>query len=397
MIEAKGLADTWPDEGPEKIWRRELGDGYSTIAVDSEVLYTMYRTNQDEFTVALDRMTGETIWEHRIPSPTTAQMDQYGPGPHSTPLIVGKHVFTIGSNAVIHCFDKRNGKVLWKHDLIDEYGGPVAGYGYACSPIAYNHTVIVPLHRERPREQAGADGEEAEEAKDEESENTPTLVAFDRATGEVVWEQPGHDVHYASPILIEHDGEEQLVLLGQREMVGLDPTSGELRWKHEFDPGGYHCAPPLAISDDLLFVSSAYGVGSRVVRLTERDGKTVPEQLWHSKKLRIHHANAISIGDYVYGSSGDMGMALMVGMNAKTGKTVWRERGFAKATLVYADGKLIILDEDGQLALTTVTPEGLTVHSRCEIAKPTSWAAPTLVGTTLYVRDREHIMALDLE
>ena len=299
-----------------------------------------------------DRMTGETIWEHRISSPTTAQMDQYGPGPHSTPLIVGKHVFTIGSNAVIHCFDKTNGKVLWKHDLIDEYGGPVAGYGYACSPIAYN---------------------------------------------EAVWEQPGHDVHYASPILIEHDGEEQLVLLGQREMVGLDPTSGELRWKHEFDPEGYHCAPPLAISDDLLFVSSAYGVGSRVVRLTERDGKTVPEQLWQSKKLRIHHANAISIGDYVYGSSGDMGMALMVGMNAKTGKTVWRERGFAKATLVYADGKLIILDEDGQLGLTTVTPEGLTVHSRCEIAKPTSWAAPTLVGTTLYVRDREHIMALDLE
>ena len=88
MIEAKGLADTWPDEGPEKIWRRELGDGYSTIAVDSEVLYTMYRTDQDEFTVALDRMTGETIWEHRIPSPTTAQMDQYGPGPHSTPLSV---------------------------------------------------------------------------------------------------------------------------------------------------------------------------------------------------------------------------------------------------------------------------------------------------------------------
>ncbi len=91
-----------------------------------------------------------------------------------------------------------------------------------------------------------------------------------------------------------------------------------------------------------------------------------------------------------------MGTALMVGLDAKTGKPVWRERGFAKATLLYADGKLIILDEDGQLALATVTPEGLNVHSKCEIAKPTSWAAPTLVGTTLYVRDREHIMALDL-
>jgi hypothetical protein len=179
VIETSGLADTWPDEGPQKLWRRELGDGYSTIAVDGEVLYTMYRTEQDEFTVALDRMTGETIWEHRIESPTTAQMDQFGPGPHSTPLIVGKHVFTIGSNAVIQCFDKTTGKVLWMHDLIAEYGGPVAGYGYACSPIAYNDTIIVPLHREEPREQAGEDGEEAEQAKDDKSESKPTLVAFD--------------------------------------------------------------------------------------------------------------------------------------------------------------------------------------------------------------------------
>ena len=393
MVEGDELADAWPDGGPEKLWRRELGDGYSTIVADSDVLYTMYRLDQDEFTVALDRMTGETIWEHRIPSPTTPHMDQFGPGPHSTPLIVGNRLFTVGSNAVLHCFDKRNGKVLWKHDLIEEYGGPVAGYGYACNPVAYNDTIIVPLHREEPR---GPAPEGGEEAKDKETESKPTLVSFDQTTGDVVWKQPGYDVHYASPLLIEYDGEEQLVLLGQGEMAGINPTNGELQWKHEFDPGGYHCATPLLIADNLLFVSAAYGVGSRVVRLTKEDGKAVPIEVWSSKKLRIHHANAIAIGDRVLGSSGDTGTALMVCLNAETGKRVWRERGFAKATLLYADDKLIILDEEGQLALATVTPEGLNVHSKCEIAKPTSWAAPTLVGTTLYVRDREHIMALDL-
>ena len=90
------------------------------------------------------------------------------------------------------------------------------------------------------------------------------------------------------------------------------------------------------------------------------------------------------------------GSTFFMAMNLRTGKPAWRERGFAKATCVYGDGKILILDENGQLALATATPEGLTVHSKCKIAEPYSWAAPTLVGKTLYVRDRKHVMALDL-
>jgi len=126
------------------------------------------------------------------------------------------------------------------------------------------------------------------------------------------------------------------------------------------------------------------------------DDKTVPQQLWYTRKMRMHHGNAVQLGDYLYGSSGDFGPALFTALNLATGKTVWRQRGFRKANCVYADGKLIILDEDGKLALTTISPEGLTVLSECTIAERYAWAAPTLVGKTLFVRDRKHIMALDL-
>jgi hypothetical protein len=122
----------------------------------------------------------------------------------------------------------------------------------------------------------------------------------------------------------------------------------------------------------------------------------VPEELWYSRKMRLHHGNAVRIGDYIYGSSGDFGPAFFMAMNIKTGKVAWRERGFKKATCVYADGKLIILDEDGELTLATATPGGLTVHAKCKVAERYAWAAPTLVGKTLYIRDRQHIMALDL-
>jgi len=146
----------------------------------------------------------------------------------------------------------------------------------------------------------------------------------------------------------------------------------------------------------MLFCSSAYDSGSRVLKLSNKEGKTVPEELWYSRKMRVHHANAIPLGDYVYGSSGDFGPAFFMGVNVKTGEIAWRERGFAKSTCVYADGKLIILDEDGQLALATATPQGLTVHSKCKLTERYSWAAPTLVGAKLYLRDRKNILALDL-
>ncbi|UCE60531.1 MAG: PQQ-binding-like beta-propeller repeat protein [Phycisphaerales bacterium] len=399
MVEATDLADEWPEDGPPKLWHRELGDGYSTIAVQNGVLYTMYRTEQDEYTVALDAASGDTIWEHKNPSPTTGQMNQFGPGPHTTPLIVGNRLFSIGTNAVMHCYDKRTGDVLWKHDLPEEFGAPIPGYGYANSPILYKNTIIIPVDHPRPEEEEGEDAEEdaaEEEVVKEEVTEPQTLVAFDLKSGDVVWKNQDFKAHYASPILIDFRGEEQLVLLMEAEMIGVNPNNGELLWKHEFDPPGYHCAMPLWTADDILFVSAAYNIGSRAVQLTKQDGKTVPKELWYSKKLRIHHGNAIPIGDHIYGSSGDFGTALVVCLDTKTGKAVWRKRGFAKATFVYADGKLILFDEEGKLALVTATPEGLTVHSECKVAERTSWAAPTLVGKTLYVRDRRHIMAFDV-
>jgi outer membrane protein assembly factor BamB len=153
---------------------------------------------------------------------------------------------------------------------------------------------------------------------------------------------------------------------------------------------------PLWNGEDLLFFSAAYNSGSRVLRLAKKDGKTVPEEVWYSRKLRIMHGNAVRVGDYVYGMSGDFGAQLLTCINIRTGEVAWRHRGFKKGNIIYGDGKLIVLDEDGHLALATATPDGLTVHATCKIADYQSWTVPTLVGKTLYVRDRKQIMALNL-
>jgi outer membrane protein assembly factor BamB len=112
--------------------------------------------------------------------------------------------------------------------------------------------------------------------------------------------------------------------------------------------------------------------------------------------VRFMFLNAIRLGDHVYGTSGDMGPAFLTALNLETGQTAWQNRGFGQATLIHADGKTVILDEDGDLAIAKLAPEGVTVLSQVKLFDTTSWTVPTLAGGTLYARDREKIVALDL-
>ncbi len=393
-VQAKNLADKWPDEGPKKVWERELGDGYSTIVVDDGMLFTMYRVGEDEFATGLDAKTGKTVWEHKSASPTTDVMKQFGPGPHTTPTVVGDLVYTVGTNVLLTAFEKRTGSIVWQRDLKKEMGANVPDRGYGSSPIAYKNSLIVMVDRQREEQPRGGDSEPKE--KDEAPIEGQTVVAFDLKTGKQVWKSQDLPVGYSSPIIVPFDGRDHLVCLLDGNIIGLNPDDGELLWKQETKPEGANISTPVFDGQDTFFCSSAYDSGSRAIRLTKKDGKIAAEELWYGRKMRVHHGNVIRLGDHVYGSSGDFGPAFFMGVNLKTGEIAWRERGFSKANCVYADDKLILLDEDGHLALTKVDPKGMTVISKCKVAERYAWAAPTLVGTTLYVRDRKHIMALDL-
>lgn len=378
MVEAIGLANEWPEGGPKKLWSRDLGDGYSTIVVDGERLYTQYRIGDDELVISMNAQTGKTVWEHKYPAPFTAEMKEYGPGPHATPLVLGDSVYAVGANMLFFCFDKKTGDIRWKHDLVAEHGLEPRPRGYSSSPIAWKDTVIIPG--------GGPDGKEGY-----------SVLAFRQKDGELLWKNQSFEVTHASPILIKVDGKDQLVVFMAAEIAGLNPDDGSLLWSYPHKTQyGANLMTPLWTGDDYLFLSAAYDSGSRVLRLISRDGQTVPEEQWYSRKVRMHHANPVRIGDYVYGSSGDFGPAFFFGVNIKTGEVAWRQRGFAKATCILADGKVILLDEDGRLALATVSPEGMKVLSEAQILERTSWAAPTLAGKTLYIRDRKQIMALDL-
>ncbi len=374
--DVRGLAVSWPATGPRRLWIRALGDGYSAIAAESGKLYTMYRSGMQDVVVALEAATGKTVWEYRYDAPFTGEYElEQGPGPRSMPLVVGNQVYAVGATGKLHCLNKQSGKVVWAHDLVHEFNGTVRVRGYSCNPIAYKNTVILMV---------GGTGH--------------AIMAFNQKDGTVAWKKQDFDNSYSSPLLIKVDGQDQLVAFMSGEIIGVDPNKGDLLWRNPHpNENGVNVSLPVWGEDNLLFFSSGYDGGSRVLKLTRTGNKTAVEQIWASKLMRIHFGNAIRIGNYLYASSGDFGPAPFTAIDIRTGQVMWRNRGLARATAVLADGRLILLDEDGQLALATATPEGLTINSRIELLTSYAWTVPTLAGTTLYVRDRKNVMALDLK
>ncbi len=192
---------------------------------------------------------------------------------------------------------------------------------------------------------------------------------------------------------------EQIVAFSSSDLIGLNPANGTSLWKveHPTQWGANISTPIWSAKDNHLFISSAYGMGSRGVKLEKAGSQIVAREVWFNPKMKIQHGTAVGIGDWVYGSSGDFGPSFLSCVNTRTGEFGWRQRGIAKANVMFADGKLIVLDEDGALYLVKADPARYRLLAKAPgICKKTAWTVPTLVGRTLYIRDREKIMALDL-
>lgn len=382
---ATGLANRWPSGGPRRIWERALGDGFSSILCDGQTLYTMYSLRQkedpftgDEVVVALDAATGTTLWEHRYPAPWPKDLQmEFGPGPHSTPALVGDRLFTVGCTAQLLCLDKKTGQVIWSRDLLADHKAALNGRGYGSSPLAYNGTIVLPVSGEKGS----------------------AVIAFNQSDGSVAWKGGDFEPGYASLLAIDALGTQQLLAFSAKAVCGLNPSNGETLWSvdHPTQFGANISTPIWCPQDQHIFVSSAYGMGARGVKL-ERAGEGVSaKELWHNKKMRVQHGVAVRVGDWVYGSSGDFGPAFLCSVNAHTGEFGWRQRGISKANVVYADGKLIVLDDEGTLLLLKADPTAYRLLSKAPgTCQRTAWTAPTLYGRTLFVRDRTKIMALDL-
>ncbi len=224
-------------------------------------------------------------------------------------------------------------------------------------------------------------------------------MAFSQADGTVVWSRGDLANVYSSPILIDVDGLRQLVVLLDGAVMGFNPNNGDPQWQIPFSADySIAVATPLwSPTDRLLFVSSEYNAGAKMIELQRSGSQVVATERWSNIRLRLHHGNAIRIDDASDFTSGGKGSEpILTAFDARTGTIHWQERSIGKATFVWADRKLITLDGSGTLMIAHPSPQGFIITSRAPLLTSLAWTPPTLVGTRLYLRDRRDMMAVDL-
>ncbi len=363
------VAERW-DAAPVTLWERYLGPGYSAIVSDGKALYTMYGGDSSETVIAVDATDGSTLWAESYESDHAGMNYEYGPGPHASPLIHGGRLVTVGSIGGLRAWDRVDGALLWTHDLRQDFGATIPNRGYASSPLAWKDTVLVMV---------GGEGK--------------TVVAFDVATGEERWRGGDFVNGYSSPRIIERAGRSEFVVMTPADIVGMSPDNGDVLWTFPH-PTNYGLNISMPSWDGTsLFISSAYGHGSRTVRFG-RDNE--PEEAWFNAAVRLHFGSAALIDGTVYLSSGDFGPSVLTAVSLADGEILWRDRTFAKAQLLTLDDRAIVLDEDGTLGLVRFSPQGLEVLGEHQVFDARSWTVPTLLGSSLYLRNERRMVAVDV-
>ena len=378
-----GLLKVWPQGGPPLIWTAEgIGAGYASVSLADGVIYTAGNVDDNTMITAID-LDGKTKWQAECGKAWTK-----GPaGTRATPTIDGDRLYYENPYGDVVCMDVAGGKRIWEINILDEFDG--ANIIWALSEsivIDGDNAICCPF------------GKKA------------SVVALDKNTGKVAWaaestdakagEKGGEKAGYATVSIVEFAGRRMILAMSGKALVGVDADNGELlfHYKHEtkYD---VNATQPI-FNDGMVFITSGYGAGSEMVKLTASGDKITAQQEWESKDLDNHHGGVIFLDGYLYGA--DMKRSWRC-LDWKTGRTMYTDAGVGKGAITCADGMLYTQCEDEKkrtVGLVKPTPDGHQLVSRFtfpEGGKGPVWAHPVVCGGRLYIRHGDKLYVYNVK
>lgn len=389
------LADSWPAEGPPVLWTRNLGQGYSAFVAWGDRIATQYQTLGGQYVVCMSAETGETVWQYRYGWPYEA-VGVY-PGPRATPTYHAGRLIFAAPDGLVGCLDADSGRLIWSVNVLEQFEGQGTGFGYSCSPTVVDEKVILPV---------GGPG--------------ASLVAFNLRDGEVVWRAGDEPASYTPAYPIELRGRRLVIGYLQNALVCHDRESGELLWRRELSAGyDEHSNWPI-YSEPYLWIGSAFRGGSELLELSA-EGEP-PRTVWKSDLMSNDICSSVLIDGAIYGFD-------ITELQAKvhrptrgqfrcidflTGQELWSAgsaklrrssetkeadvgRRVGQATVLYADGKLILLNDTGELILAKATKSGYEELARTTVlGGEICWTQPALLQGRLFVRNQSRAVCLYL-
>jgi outer membrane protein assembly factor BamB len=357
------LAPDWAAQPPRLVWRHPVGAAWSGFAVADGLAVTQEQRGSDEAVVAYDLHTGDVRWLH-------TDSERYatvvaGEGPRATPTISGGRVYTLGATGLLNALDLQTGRRIWQRHVVRENPGPDPDWGRSSSPLVLNGRVVVSVGGEGGR----------------------SLVAYDAGTGAPVWRGGDDAVGFSSPMVVTLAGRRQIVIFNRGSVAGHDPDTGARLWQHPWPAHQPTVTQPLPLGGDRLLVSSGYGIGSKLLRLTAdaEDGLRA-ELLWESPRLKAKFTNLVAHEGFVYG----LDDGVLVCLDPATGERRWRSGRYGHGQVILADDLLLVQTEEGEVVLVRPDPARHVELGRFTALEGKTWNPPALAGPLLLVRnDRE--------
>lgn len=370
-----GLLKQWPDGGPKLAWKAiGLGKGFSDVAVVKDRVYTMGDKDDASFIIALGP-DHKVLWSTKVGKPGSVGWGDFV-GPRGTPTIDGEMIYAVGQWGDLVCLNA-DGKEVWRKDYDRDFGAKRPEWGYSESPLIDGDKLVV-----FPGGSKGA------------------MVALNKKTGEVLWQSKdiADPTQYASVISATIGGVPQYVEMSMDNVVGVAPKDGSVLWKAP-RKGRTAVIPTPIVQGDFVYVSSGYGVGCNLIKITAEGGKLSAQEVYANKVMVNHHGGVVLVDGKLYGYSDGKGL---VCQDFKSGDMVWSEKNKAKkGAVTYGDGMLYCREEDsGDVILVEASPAAFAEKGRLkqpDRAREKAWTHPTISGGGLYVRDQDVLYCYDIK
>jgi len=378
-----GLLKEWPKEGPKLLWQlTDIGDGYSTPAVVGNRIYLLSNRGMDEeFVQALSAQDGKVVWTTRLGKVGLPSQQPSYPKARSTPTLDGAWMYAFSSAGDLAGLETATGKIVWQKNVQEEFQGRPGTWAYAESPLIDGDVLVVT-----------PGGSEA------------TLVALNKKTGAVIWKSavPGGDrAAYASAIAVNAAGRKQYVQFLDKGVVGVDAKTGAFLWRYDKTSGGpANIATPVA-HGAYVYSTNARRFGGGLVQLIPTADGVSAEQVYFERDAPNSLGGQVLIGQHLYGTNSKG----MVSAEYATGKILWQAESVGAGAVMFAEGRLYVHGENGNVALVEATPEGYQEKGRFtppdqpkqRANRESAWTYPVVANGRLYIRDLGSLWCYDVK
>jgi len=358
----------WTASPPIQLWRRPIGPGWSSFAVSGDLLYTQEQRGEDEIVACYKVTTGEPVWQHR--DAVRFWESNGGAGPRATPILNNGRVYTFGATGILNALDAGNGAVVWSRNVASESNTKIPGWGFSSSPLVVDDLVIV-----------AAAGK---------------LVGYDIGTGKLRWLGPARGGGYSSPHRATIDGVAQILLLSAAGATSVAPADGTVLWEDAWPDGTAIVQPALIADGDILIsvTGAAAGLGTRRLAVAHGPGGWKVAERWTSTGLKPYFNDFVLHQGHAFGFDG----SILACIDLQDGKRKWKGGRYGNGQLVLLPDQdlLLVLSEEGELALVGATTEGFRELARFPAIEGKTWNHPALVGDCLLVRNGEEMVAFRL-